>query len=161
MSGSPRATVLIAAITSPIGDDLLTTPGGAGGERLAHGGRSVRDAVDDDARAVEHEPPHVLGDGRAVAEREIEHDDVGRRRRAERPPVEVLGDGAAREDDVLAGARARGLEPEPHGLVVVDERDAGHALRLARRRHPGEDGDRLDVVRVREEIERVGSTTVS
>jgi hypothetical protein len=130
---------------------------GSRGERLAHGRGSIGDAVDEHRRALADERVDVLGDGRAVAEGQIEDDDVGGRSTHRAAPGEVGAHRRARVDDDLdACPRARGLEPQTHGLVVIDECDAGHAPSLTsggagRAQH----GDGLHVVRMREEVEGV------
>ena len=111
---------------------LADHPRRPGREGLPDDCRPIGDAVDDDARAVGGEPVDVLCDGRAVTEGQVEHHDVRRRCRPERPPVQVRGYGGTREHDHEgAVALARRLQPEPHRLVVVDECDARHGAQVS------------------------------
>ena len=70
----------------------------------------------------------VLGDGRAVAERQVEDDDVDL---AAGEVVDELLDAGRGEDDVEALVLAGRLDAEADGLVVVDDGDADGRGRIA------------------------------
>ena len=99
-----------------LGDDARRP----GGERLAHGGDAVGDAVHEHGAARVEHGPHVLGHARPVAERQVEHHHVARRA-AER--IEELGHVRGLGDHLVPGITTRGTQAEPHRLVVVHDRD--------------------------------------
>jgi len=131
--------------------------------RFANDGQSDEDPADGGRYAVqsylEYQGDKLLerfdAGSYVVLTEALNSHDVGRGRGAEGPPVEILRHVASGRHDIEGGARTRGLESETHGFVVVDERHAGHALRLALRRLPGEDGNGFDMVRVGEEVQRI------
>ena len=79
----------------------------------------VGDAVHQHGGAGRLRALDVVGDLRPVAERQVEHDDVAL------PANPSCGDERRPrwrgDDHLVAGVLAGRLQPEPHGLVIVDD----------------------------------------
>src|SRR5690606_17806423 len=71
------------------GGRLPDDAGSASSARPAHCARTICDAVAHDTPTIGHEGTHVLSDSGAIAEGEIEHDDVGWRSACRRSPREI------------------------------------------------------------------------